>query len=332
MYALAKAGIPLLTALRGLSSSVRSKQLSEHLSQIADDLQSGLSLTACLQKHANIFDPISIAMVHVGENTGKLDEAFLQISRYLELERDTKKRIKQATRYPKMVVFGIMIAMGVINVFVIPAFAKQFEKMNTDLPVATKILMASSNFTINYWWLIIIMLVSSGLAIHQYIHTDKGLYQWDKYKLKIPLLGRIFERIALARFCRVFSSLYGSGIPILQSLSAVAQTVGNACIARAIRNMHEHIDRGEAFTQAAIHVNIFTPLVVQMIAVGEETGRVDEMLIQVAEFYEEEVDYDLKKLADSIEPILLLFMGAMVLVLALGIFLPMWELGSAMKK
>lgn len=331
MTALMRAGVPLLTALRGLSGSVRGRLLSDRLHQIADDLQSGQSLTSGFQKNTDLFDPILISLIHVGENTGKLDEAFTQMGHYLTMERDTKKRVNQATRYPKMVLSGLGIAMVVLNIFVIPNFAKVFEKFNTELPLMTRILLGTSHFMVNYWWLLGIIVGGIYYGSKHYLKTDQGSLTWDQYKLQMPVMGKIYERVCLARFCRIFSSLYGSGVPILQSLNAVSGTVGNKFIAKAILSMHSTIDRGESITVAATSAKIFTPLVIQMIAVGEETGRIDQMLDQVGQFYEEEVDFDLKQLADSIEPILLVVMGAMVLVLALGIFLPMWELGSAAK-
>jgi MSHA biogenesis protein MshG len=331
MTALMRAGVPLLTALRGLSGSVRGRLLSDRLHQIADDLQSGQSLTSGFQKNTDLFDPILISLIHVGENTGKLDEAFTQMGHYLTMERDTKKRVKQATRYPKMVMSGLGIAMVVLNIFVIPNFAKVFAKFNTELPLMTRILLGTSHFMVNYWWVLGIIIGGIYYGSKRYLETEQGSLQWDQYKLRMPIMGKIYERVCLARFCRIFSSLYGSGVPILQSLNAVAGTVGNKFIAKAILGMHSSIDRGEGLTVAASSSKIFTPLVIQMIAVGEETGRIDQMLDQVGQFYEEEVDFDLKQLADSIEPILLVVMGAMVLVLALGIFLPMWELGSAAK-
>lgn len=332
MTALMRAGVPLLTALRGLSGSVRGRVLADRLKEVANDIQSGLSLTVAFQKHTDIFDNILIAFIHVGENTGKLEDTFQQIAMYLEMERDTKRRIKQATRYPKIVVIGLTVAMVVMNMFVIPNFAKVFEKLGSDLPLMTRILLGTSNFTVNYWWLLAIIGTGGFILLKQWLATDAGTLKWDQYKLKLPIMGKIFERIALARFCNVFAALFGSGIPILQSLSAVSQTIGNEYIASRIRGMYDTIDRGEPLTRAATQSTIFTPLVLQMLAVGEETGRIDEMLLQVAKFYEEEIDYDLKQLADAIEPILLVAMGLMVLVLALGIFLPMWELGAASKK
>ena len=329
LYALTKAGIPIIRALNGLAESTDHKRLSEILTGVADQLVSGSDLATSFRQYPETFSPIFVSMIHVGENTGRLDLAFQKLIAHLELERETKKRIKSATRYPIFVIAAITVAMVVINVMVIPNFASVFEKMGSDLPFATQILIATSDFTINYWWLILILLVAGTVAWIRYINTEEGRYWWDGKKIRLPLLGGLFKRIALSRFARSFAMMLSSGVPILKSLSIVAESVGNKFIGAAIEDMYRGVERGERLTGTAAATGMFTPLVLQMMAVGEETGAVDELLNDVADFYEEEIDYELKQLADSIEPILLVFLGALILVLALGVFLPIWELSGA---
>jgi MSHA biogenesis protein MshG len=228
------------------------------------------------------------------------------------------------------VVSAIMMAMTVINVMVIPNFASVFAKLGADLPFATQILIASSEFTINYWWLILLVTVGGGYSWLRYIKTPDGLLWWDTKKLRLPLFGSLFKRIALSRFSRSFAMMLSSGVPILKALSIVAESVGNKSIGVAIEDMSRGIERGERLTSTAAATGLFTPLVLQMMSVGEETGSVDTLLDDVADFYEEEIDYELKQLADSIEPILLVFLGILVLILALGVFLPIWDLSGAM--
>jgi len=192
--------------------------------------------------------------------------------------------------------------------------------------------MATSAFTVNYWWLILILLVASFFGFRHYIKTDDGELWWDRIKLKLPLMGKIFEKVALSRFARSFAMMSESGVPILQSLNIIGASIGNRYISNAVADMKKGIERGDSLARTAAASGMFTPLILQMIAVGEETGSVDKLLHDVADFYEEEVDYDLKTLSQAIEPILLVFMGIMVVVLALGVFLPMWELSSAMKR
>lgn len=329
MNALTRAGVPLMRALKGLSESVTNRPLKAALIGVKNSVDQGTSLAASMALYPRMFGPIVVSMINVGENTGKLDAAFTQVAFYLDMERETKKRIKQATRYPTIVVSCVMVAIGVINVFVIPAFAGVFEKFGAELPLMTKILIGSSNFMINYWWLLLGGTIAGIYSAKRYIATTEGRLKYDHLKLKLPLLGSIFERIVLARFSRVFSMLAGAGVPILPSIVNVADAVSNAYVKDKVMNMHNGIERGDSFLRTATASKLFTPLVLQMIAVGEETGQLDEMLEEVADFYEQEVDYDLKKLGDAIEPILLVFMGGLVLVLALGVFLPMWNLSSA---
>ncbi len=330
LYALTKAGIPIIRALNGLAESTDNSRLAEVLNAIADSLISGSELATAFRQFPKIFSSIFVSMIHVGENTGRLDLAFQKLTAHLELERETKKRIKSATRYPLFVVSAIVMAMTVINVFVIPNFASVFAKMGADLPVATQILMASSEFTINYWWLILLVIGGSVIGWFRFVKTPEGLLWWDTKKLKLPLLGSLFKRIALSRFARSFAMMLSSGVPILKGLSIVAESVGNKSIGVAIEDMYRGVERGERLTSTAAATGLFTPLVLQMMSVGEETGSVDSLLDDVADFYEEEIDYELKQLADSIEPILLVFLGVLILVLALGVFLPIWDLSGAM--
>jgi len=330
LFALTKAGIPIIRALNGLAESTDNSRLTEVLNAIADSLISGSELATAFRQFPKIFSPIFVSMIHVGENTGRLDLAFQKLTAHLELERETKKRIKSATRYPLFVISAIVMAMTVINVMVIPNFASVFAKMGADLPVATQILIASSDFTVNYWWLILLIVGGSGFAWYKFIKTPEGLLWWDTKKLRLPLFGSLFKRIALSRFSRSFAMMLSSGVPILKGLSIVAESVGNKSIGLAIEDMYRGVERGERLTSTAAATGLFTPLVLQMMSVGEETGSVDALLDDVADFYEEEIDYELKQLADSIEPILLVFLGVLILVLALGVFLPIWDLSGAM--
>lgn len=331
MNSLLKAGVPMIQALRGLANSTRNITLQEALNDVISQLEGGLTLASSMQTRKDVFDDLFMSMVHVGENTGQLDSAFSQLAEYLEMERETKKRIGQATRYPTMVLAAISIAIVVINVFVIPAFASFFKKFDAELPWQTQVLMATSDFFVNNGVLLLVTTVLAGFGIYRYFQTDKGAYNWDRFKLKAPIIGPVFERISLGRFARTFAMTYRTGVPILQALSVVARATNNLYIAEFINNMRGSIERGETLTRTAAQSGMFTPLVLQMFAVGEETGALDSLMDQVADFYEQEVDYDLKRLSEAIEPILIVIMGGMVLVVALGVFLPMWDLASTMR-
>lgn len=329
LYALTKAGVPIIRALTGLSESANNKGLSFVLQEISDQLVSGSDLATAFKKHPQLFSPIYISMIHIGESTGNLDHALIRLVEHLEMERETRKRIKSALRYPIMVISAMAIAMVVITMFVIPSFSSVFNKLGADLPFATLILIGISEFMQNWWHMLLAGLVLTYIGFSQFIKTDDGAVWWDRVKLKIPLLGSIFERVALARFSRSFSMMLSAGVPILSTLSIVAGSVGNFYIGRAITSMATGVERGEQLTNTAMQTGLFTPLVLQMMSVGEETGAIDKLLDEVADFYEQEVDYELKQLADAIEPILLVFLGALVLLLALGVFLPVWELSGA---
>ncbi len=329
MYSLTKAGVPIIRAIAGLGESNRNLYFREVLQAVRADLEGGQSMAVALHAHPRVFNTLFVSMVSVGENTGQLDGAFKQLSSYLELERETRKRIKQATRYPLFVLSAMGVALAVINLFVIPAFAKVFEQFKAELPWATRVLIGTSQFFQDYWWLLLILLAGGLYGFLRWTKTEQGALHWDRLKLRLPIVGGIFERIALARFTRTFAMMYRAGVPLLQTLSINSASVGNRHIGQAVLAMREGIERGEALTRTAAASGLFTPLVLQMMAVGEETGALDDLFVEVADFYEQEVDYDLKQLADAIEPILIVAMGALVLILALGVFLPMWELGSA---
>ncbi|WP_252273485.1 type II secretion system F family protein [Pseudomonas subflava] len=331
MYSLSKAGVPIIRAIGGLAESHRNPFFREVLQQVRSDLEGGVSMAVALHAHPKVFGTLFISMISVGENTGQLDQAFRQLSSYLELERETRKRIKQATRYPLFVLAAMAVALVVINLFVIPAFAKVFEQFKADLPWPTQLLIGTSQFFQDFWWLLLLLFGGALYAFFKWTDTEAGALKWDATKLRLPIVGGIFERIALARFTRTFAMMYRAGVPLLQTLSINSASVGNRHIGQAILGMREGVERGEALTRTASASGLFTPLVLQMMAVGEETGALDDLFVEVADFYEQEVDYDLKQLASAIEPILIVAMGVMVLVLALGVFLPMWDLASVAK-
>ena len=329
MNALTRAGIPIIRAMRGLADSTSSELLHETLHDVTDRLESGVNLATSMQSHPDIFDDMFISMVHVGENTGQLEDAFKQLSASLELERDTRRRIKQATRYPTFVIVALLSALMIINFFVIPKFASVFAKLGADLPVFTKILVATSNFFIDYWWLMLGVSVISVVLFKRWSKTEAGNYKWDRAKLRFPIVGNLFELITLSRFSRNFSMMLAAGMPITHALAVAAESANNKYIGHHILGMKSGIERGDSLLRTANASEMFTPLVLQMMAVGEETGQIDKLLIDVANFYDEEVDYGLSKLAESIEPILIFAMGILVLILALGVFLPIWDLGKA---
>lgn len=329
MATLLRAGISILSALNGLKTHMEHAGLSAALGELAIDLENGRSLAGSMQRFPKVFPPLFISMVNVGENTGRLDQAFLQIHQYLEIDKATQDQITTATRYPIFVIVALVIAMVIINIFVIPSFSTVFAGFGSELPWATQILIGTSEFMVDYWQLLLVMLGVGVVVLKAYLKTEQGSYKWDHLKLKIPLVGTIIERATLARFSRAFAMASRAGVPITQTLAIVSRAVDNSFLERRIMSMSDGLEHGESLTQTAITSNLFTPLVLQMISVGEETGAIDEMLEEVANFYEREVEFDTKRLSSAIEPIMISVIGVMVLILALGIFLPMWDIGGA---
>ncbi len=326
MYALMKAGVPILRAMAGLAETARNPRMAETLERIGDDLESGHTLSSSLARHPKIFSNLYVSIVQVGENTGQMDEAFIQMARYLEQEKDTRNRIRQATRYPKIVLGAITIALVVINIVVIPAFAKVFSGFRMELPWATRALLGVSEFFVQYWPFMLIGVIAAIWWWRRYTASDSGRYWWDRNKLRVPVIGGILLRATLARFARSFAISFRAGVPLVQALVTVARAVDNSYVGEKINGMRSGIERGDSLTRTAAASGLFTTLILQMLQVGEETGSVDDMLLEAAEFYEREVDFELKYLSDAIEPILIVAIGVMVLILALGVFLPMWDL------
>lgn len=331
MYSLTKAGVPIISSIRSLIKSTRNSALSSALSDIAKGLEAGRTLSQTLNQHPKIFTPLFVNIINVGEATGGLEHAFLQISQYLEREKATQASIKAALRYPSMVIIAISIAMMIVNIYVIPSFKSIFEKLQADLPWQTKLLMGISNFTVNYWPIIIVVLIGCAYGFIKYINTTTGRHAWDRFLLKIPGIGSIIERATMERFARSFAMILSSGVPLIQGIGIVADAVGNTYVGSKLNKMRIGIEKGDSISRMAISTELFPDLVVQMIMVGEETGNIGDMLLEVADFYESEIETELKNLASVIEPFLIVVIGIMVLVLALGIFLPMWNLSSVMK-
>jgi MSHA biogenesis protein MshG len=328
MYTLLKAGVPIMRALAGLQESTQNPAFSALIQDLRESLDSGRELSAALRRHPKVFSPFYVSMVQVGEMTGMLDETFIRLFDYLEFERDMRERIRTAMRYPSFVIMAMAVAIIIINLFVIPAFAKVYAGFNAELPAVTKILIAFSGFMVNYWLVMLAMLVATVMGLRFYISTPDGRYKWDKYKFRLPVVGSIILKATLSRFARGMALSFKSGMPILQGMNVISLVVDNEFMRTRIEQMRDGVERGESILRTAVDAGVFNPVVLQMIAVGEESGDMDGMMFEVAEMYEREVKYDVANLSAKIEPILIVALGIMVLILALGVFLPMWDLGK----
>lgn len=329
MYSLLKAGVPILRALAGLQESSVNPAFKDTLRGLRENLESGRNLSASMHRQGGVFSPFYTAMVFVGETTGRLEEIFLRLFEHLEFQEQMRIQVKSALRYPMFVIAIMAVALGVINLFVIPAFAKVYEGFGAKLPLITQWLVGFSNFMVSYWWLMFGSIAAAALGFKFWVATPTGRATWDRSKLRIPIAGRIILKATLARFARSFALALRSGVTAVQSLTLVAQVVDNAYLSQRIEKMREGVERGESILRTAVASGAFTPIALQMILVGEESGSLDDMMDEVADMYTRETDYELKTLSAQIEPILIVMLGVLVLILALGVFLPIWDLGRA---
>lgn len=331
MHGLTKAGVPLIRSITSLAEANRNIAMKQALLSITHKLEAGQTLSQSMAQHRKIFPMLLVSIVNIGETTGSLEQAFSQVSHYLHREKETQSRIKSAFRYPTMVLVAIGIAMIVINIYVIPSFKGVFDRLGSELPWQTTLLLTISDFSLHYWPHILVALLLIFLVIRKYVNTPEGMQQWHRVLLKLPAVGHILEDAIMERFCRSFAMIMKAGVPLIQGISIIASTVGNEYISFKLQKMRMGIEKGDSITRMAKSIGMFPPLVIQMLLVGEESGNISDMLQEAAEYYEGEIDASLKNLSSVIEPVLIVIIGIMVLVLALGIFLPMWNLSSAMQ-
>jgi len=329
MHTLLKAGVPIMRALAGLQESSQHHAFAAVLQDLRESLDSGRELSIAMRRHPKIFSPFYISMVQVGEMTGMLDETFLRLYEHLEFEKHMRESIRGALRYPMFVVAAMVVAIVIVNLFVIPAFVKVFEGFHTELPFLTRMLIGFSSFMVHFWPLLLAMTIGAVAGFRAYISTPDGKYKWDKYKLHIPIAGKIIFKGTLARFARSLALAFKSGIPIVQGLNVVGMVVDNEFMRARVEQMRDGVERGESILRTALATGVFNATVLQMIAVGEETGDMDGLMFEIAGMYESEVEYEVKTLSQQIEPIMIIALGILVLILALGVFLPIWDLGKA---
>jgi len=328
MHSMLRAGVPIFRTVSGLASTTSNRTLAQVLQQVATSLESGHTLSDALGRHPGIFSVFYISLVRVGETSGKLTEIFKQLAFYLDREKTTRGKIRSALRYPTFVISAIAIALSVISIWVIPAFNNLFKSFGAELPLPTRMLMAISDFMVNNWFVLLLLLAMTVGGVRMYTNTETGRYRWDKLKLRLPLVGSVIYQASLARFSHLFAMALNSGVPLMTALTVVAEALNNSYLEERILGMRGGIEHGKALSLTATNSGIFDPLVLQMLAVGEESGTISDLLTEVADYYEREVDYATDRLSASIEPILTVVIGGLVLVMAMGIFLPMWNLAS----
>lgn len=329
---LVTSGISFLRSLDTLSEQTKSRKLRKIIEEIRKDIEGGSSFSEALSKSPKVFSPLYVSMVKVGEEGGVLDDILERLASLLEHESLTKARMKAATRYPTIVIIAITIAFFVLTTFVVPKFAALYQSSKVELPLPTRILIFINKTIRTYWPLIIAAVAGIVFALRRYIKTPSGRWNWDKLKLRIPIIGPVVEKTVMSRFARIFSTLYRSGIPMLHTLDVVSGTLGNVIIARAVEVIKESVREGKGLAHPMAGTMVFPPMVTQMVAVGEETGALDNMLVKVSDYYDLEVEYAIKNLSTTLEPVLLLLLAGVILFLALGIFLPIWDMIHVMKR
>jgi MSHA biogenesis protein MshG len=323
-----KAGVPLLTGLISLAEQSENKKMKVMLKAISQQIEQGSTLFEAMTKYPEVFTPVYVNMIRAGETSGMLGQTLDRFVTLADREMRTRQRVKEATRYPKIVVLSLTIAFGVLIAFVIPRFAEVFSRFNTPLPLPTRVMIGINNVFHTYWYIVLAALFGIPLLVTHYIRTPQGKYLWDRFKIRIPVFGPLFLKIALSRFAYIFVMLNQSGIPILQTLSITSSTIDNVILSQSIEEIGKKVREGSSLTDAMSETGRFTPLVIQMLSVGESSGTLDEMLMRVTEYYDIEVENSIKKLSTYVEPTLTLFLGVVVLFLALAVFLPWWNMAS----
>ncbi len=325
------AGVPILRLLQVLESQTESKVLRSAITEMIQDIRQGSSLAEALGKFPKIFSPLYCSMVRAGEASGSVPNILERLIYIIEHEDKVKKDIKSALRYPQIVVIALCLAFFILLTFVVPVFATMFKKAGLTLPLPTRIAVFMYDMLHNYWYLIIggVVIIIFGLVT--YIKTEKGKLMKDSLLLEIPILGPLFKKSAMSRFASIFAILQTSGVPIMQSLTILSESIGNAAISQAFDHVRERIQEGKGISAPLKTAKYFTPMVIDMIAIGEESGNMEEMLREITKHYDDEVAYAVQGLTDAIGPILMVGLAAVVGFFALAIFMPMWDLTKMVK-
>jgi type II secretory pathway component PulF len=326
------AGVPLTKALSTLERQSGVAPFRRIVKTLREDIEAGSSLAAALRKHPSVFPELYASMIEAGEAGGILEEVLRRLASMLEKNSENRARIRSATLYPKIVVVGLAIAVVILMSFVVPRFSQLYSSFRIDLPLPTRVLIAISDFALMYWYLFLSVAIAVYAALKAFLRTERGKDLWDRYVIKIPVFGPIILKSVLSRFSRVLGSLYRSGLPILQSLDIVSRAVDNRLIAAEVKRIEAEVRAGKPLSMELGRSGQFPPMVVQMVAVGEDTGNLEEMLEKVSEYYDQEVASSIRNLASTLEPVLLAFIFAIVLFLALAIFLPMWDIIKVVKR
>lgn len=324
-------GLPILRALAILSEQTASKELAKILVQVRTDVEQGSSLSGALAKHPKAFNDLFVAMIRAGETGGVLDEVLLDVADTIETEVELRRKIKSAMTYPVVVVILVVLIMAAMLLFIVPQFEEIYASLGSSLPLPTRMLLGASKLVRTYWWLVVLGAIGARYAFRRYKRTPAGRAQVDALKIRVPVFGPLFHKVALARFSSTFGMLLKSGVPILQAMEIVKETVNNQVIARAVEDVKGSVREGESIAKPLAKHAVFPPMVVQMLSVGEETGAVDTMLDKVAQFYNQEVEATVDALTSLIEPLLIAVIGGAVGAAVIALYMPMFNIINLIK-
>jgi len=329
---LIEVGVPILSALESINEQTGNSILKEAVSQISVDIKSGVSLAEAMSRHPKCFNQTYVGMVRAAEASGTLSQALQRLALLLEYEEQTRNKIKAATRYPITVTVALVLAFLVLTMFVLPRFSVIYSKFNVALPLVTRVLLGISFILSHYWYLALFVFIVLAVSINRYINTKQGRFQCDALKLKLPVFGPLFMKIALSRFARVSGIMLKTGVPVLKVLDHVAGISGNVVVARSITKVREGVNVGRDMASTMKQEKIFPAVAVQMVSLGEETGKLDDLLTKTADFFDSQIDLTIQNLTSLLEPVLVVVLGFGVLIMALAVFLPMWNLVYIFKK
>jgi type IV pilus assembly protein PilC len=325
------AGLSLIRALHILEEQTENEKLRETARTVRMDVERGASLAQALGRHPKVFNRLYVAMVKAGEAGGVLDSVLLNLAAAIEKQVELKRKIKSAMTYP-VAVFGLVcLIVAAMLLFVVPMFEELYATLGGTLPAPTRLLLAVSGFVTSFFPFIILAAIIGVVVLRRWIATDQGRATWDTMKLKLPVFGKLVHKTAITRFCRTLSVLLRSGVPVLESLEITSETVGNTVVARAVKDTQEAVKGGEAMASPLTRHAVFPPMVVQMLAVGEETGAVDDMLDRVADFYDQEIEATVDALTSLLEPLLIVVMGLTVGGMVVALYMPMFNIINLIK-
>jgi MSHA biogenesis protein MshG len=331
LASLLKAGIPILTVLQLVASQTKNPRVVAAIRRVGDQVSGGSTFSDALATEPGLFDAVYLGAIRAGESTGRLDAILEQTSRYLEREMDTRRKVKETLRYPVMVVFAMFVAGAIILKFVVPQFLTFYANFNADLPLPTRILMGIAEWINRLWWILVVTFAGTAFGFWRWVKTPRGTRWLDRTLLRLPIAGPLFLKVAVSRFCRLFGVLFSAGVPATSALDTVGEGVGNVIVSDDVKALRARIVQGEPIMPRPADAAM-PELVYQMLAIGFESGDVDRMLTETARHFEQEVDYDVRRLNDRIQPVLLAMLAVGVLLLALAVLLPMWNLISLFRQ